>query len=343
MKIVFYGVTGTFGHRLWQEALRHGHTASVVARAMTRLTPQAHHRRAREDNGLTHHRVGSEVTERVAVNGLFGVLRRHPEFASRYVAPRHVDVWLPPHYQDTPSRRFPVIYTHDGQNLFDPQSSFLGVDWGIDEAMRKLTTVQRARAAIVVGVWNTPQRSQEYMPQRPLEMISRMRGERGQSGKVTSRTPLSDRYLKFLFQEVKPFIDKHYRTLADRENTFVMGSSMGGLISLYAVCEYPHVVAGAGCLSPHWPARGGVVVDYLEKGLPEAGNHKLYFDHGTLTVDALYEPYQQEVDMVMRAKGYTQGEDWLTLKFEGAEHSERAWRERVHLPLGFLLGGEVSF
>ncbi|HKA54501.1 MAG TPA: alpha/beta hydrolase-fold protein, partial [Candidatus Binatia bacterium] len=267
--------------------------------------------------------------------------RRHPGFASRYVAPRHVDVWLPPHYQDT-SGRFPVIYMHDGQNLFDPQTSFLGVDWGIDEAMRRLTAAQRARAAIVVGIWNTPQRSQEYMPQRPLEMSSGVQRERGQLqlGKGAARKPLADRYLKFLLQEVKPFIDEHYRTLADRENTFMMGSSMGGLISLYAVCEYPHVVAGAGCLSPHWPARGGIVVDYLEKGLPEAGSHKLYFDYGTRTVDALYEPYQQEVDKVMRAKGYTQGEDWLTLKFEGAEHGERAWRERVHIPLEFLLGGQ---
>ena len=280
------------------------------------------------------------VTEDKVVDGLFGVLRRHPGFASRYVAPRHVDVWLPPHYQDAPGHRFPVIYMQDGQNLFDPQISFLGVDWGIDEAMQSLTAAKRARASIVVGIWNTPQRSQEYMPQRPLEMSSRARKGQGQLGRVAARTPLSDRYLKFLLTEVKPFIDEHYRTLADRENTFMMGSSMGGLISLYAVCEYPHVIAGAGCLSTHWPARGGIVVDYLEKGLPVAGRHKVYFDYGTRTVDALYEPYQKEVDKVMEAKGYTQGKDWRTLKFEGAEHSERAWRERVHIPLEFLLGGQ---
>jgi predicted alpha/beta superfamily hydrolase len=229
---------------------------------------------------------------------------------------------------------------HDGQNLFDPQASFLGIDWGIDEAMQSLSAAKRARAAIVVGIWNTPQRSQEYMPQRPLELPGRSRKGQGLLGRAAARKPLSDRYLKFLLTEVKPFIDGHYRTLADRENTFTMGSSMGGLISLYAVCEYPRMFAGAGCLSTHWPARGGVVVDYLKKGLPEAGSHKLYFDYGTQTVDALYEPYQQEVDKVMRAKGYAQEKDWLTLKFDGAEHSERAWRERVHLPLEFLLGKE---
>jgi predicted alpha/beta superfamily hydrolase len=267
-----------------------------------------------------------------AVTARFGVLRRYREFPSDYVAARNIDVWIPPEYEEPSSRRFPVIYMHDGQNLFDPQSSFIGVDWGIDEAMRDLTAARRARAAIVVGIWNTPQRSQEYMPQRALEMLPVQLRRR--------RNPLSDRYLKFLVEEVKPFIDDHHRTLTDRENTFVMGSSMGGLISLYAVCEYPRLFAGAGCLSPHWPAAGGVVVDYLQQALPEAGDHKLYFDYGTRTVDALYEPYQEEADQIIRAKGYTRGEDWLTLKFEGAEHGERAWRERVHIPLAFLLGGE---
>ena len=112
---------------------------------------------------------------------------------------------------------------------------------------------------------------------------------------------------------------------------------MGGLISIYAICEYPDRFAGAGCMSTHWPAAGGIVVDYLANALPEARGHRLYFDYGTATVDALYEPYQEEVDQILIAKGYRQGEDWVTLKFDGAEHGERAWRERVHIPLEFLL------
>jgi predicted alpha/beta superfamily hydrolase len=274
---------------------------------------------------------------------MFGTVRRHQQFACRYVAPRHVEVWEPPDYQDTPSRRFPVIYMQDGQNLFDPQTSFLGVDWGIDAAMRGLIVEQQIRAALIVGIWNTPQRAQEYMPQRPLAWTSRMRRARRQSEPAPTRKLLSDHYLRFILHELKPFIDQHYRTLPDQGDTFLMGSSMGGLISLYGVCEYPQVFAGAGCLSPHWPARGGIVVAYLEHGLPEAGSHRLYFDYGTRTTDALYEPYQRQVDQVMRMKGYMHGEDWLTLKFEGAEHSERAWRERVHLPLTFLLGRDHSF
>jgi predicted alpha/beta superfamily hydrolase len=231
---------------------------------------------------------------------------------------------------------------HDGQNLFTPQTSFLGIDWGIDEAMARLSAEQRVRSAIVVGIWNTPQRVQEYMPRRPFEKFTWARMARLKLGRWVIRKPLSDRYLQFLLTEVKPFIDERYRTLSDRENTFIMGSSMGALISLYAVCEYPQVFAGAGCLSPHWPAARGIMVDDLKRGLPAAGQHRLYFDYGTRTVDALYEPYQEAVDKVLRAKGYRQGEDWLTLKFEGAEHGERAWRERVHIPLEFLLGREVK-
>ena len=79
------------------------------------------------------------------------------------------------------------------------------------------------------------------------------------------------------------------------------------------------------------------MANYLAQALPQAREHRLYFDYGTATVDALYEPYQEEVDQILIAKRYTHGEDWVTLKFEGAEHGERAWRERVHIPLKFLL------
>lgn len=273
---------------------------------------------------------------------MLGELKHHPGFASRYVAPRNVDVWLPPRYQEATNRSFPVIYMHDGQNLFDPKTSFLGVDWGIDEALGHLIVEGRARPAIVVGIWNTPKRIQEYLPQRPFETSpwARMRARLRLWRWTQGRGLLSDNYLKFIIEEVKPFIDKQYRTLSDRGNTFTMGSSMGGLVSLYALCEYPQVFAGAGCLSTHWPAVKEVIVGYLKKALPKAGSYKLYFDYGTRTLDESYEVYQEQVDRVVSAKGYQKGKDWLTRKFEGAEHGERSWRERVHIPLEFLLGRE---
>jgi predicted alpha/beta superfamily hydrolase len=151
--------------------------------------------------------------------------------------------------------------------------------------------------------------------------------------------PLSDEYLRFIVTEVKPMIDGRYRTLRDRAHTFIMGSSMGGLISLYALCEYPEVFGGAGCLSTHWPAGDGAMIAYLRAAVPEPAAHRLYFDHGTQTLDATYEEFQRRVDEVVRARGYGEGTNWITRRFPGHEHSERAWRERVHIPLEFLLRG----
>ncbi|MDG4562223.1 MAG: alpha/beta hydrolase-fold protein [Candidatus Competibacter sp.] len=266
-----------------------------------------------------------------------GVISRHADFPSRYVAPRHVDVWCPPESRAGSATRYPVVYMHDGQNLFDPALSFIGVDWGMDEAMVRLICETGRPGAIIVGIWNSPLRLREYMPQKPLNASG---GQRILSRFVeqTGGAPLSDGYLQFLVEELKPFIDAHYPTLSDPAHTLVMGSSMGGLISLYALIEYPDVFGGVGCLSTHWPIGEGVLVDALGAALPSAGRHRLYFDFGTETLDANYEPWQQRMDEWLRTASYREGWDWSTRKFEGAEHSERAWRERVPIPLAFLLG-----
>lgn len=95
---------------------------------------------------------------------------------------------------------------------------------------------------------------------------------------------------------------------------------------------------GAGCVSTHWPAGGDTLVDAMASALPDPAAHKLYFDFGTETLDAEYEPFQRNMDAHLRKAGYVENKNWLTLKFEGAEHSERSWRERVEIPLAFLLG-----
>ena len=266
-----------------------------------------------------------------------GTIQRHENFPSRFVDGRIVDIWLPPAYDQSSAIRYPVIYMHDGQNLFRSKTSFIGISWDIDAAMCHLIFEEQIAAALVVGIWNTPLRMREYMPQRPLEypaadsVMARCIKENG--GK-----PLSDDYLKFIIEEVKPFVDNHYCTTTDRKHTFIMGSSMGALVSLYALCEYPHIFAGAGCLSTHWPAVDMVILEYLKGALPNPPNHKIYFDYGTETLDAPYERYQKQVDLVMQSAGYTEGTNWITRQFPGAEHSERAWRKRVHIPLRFFLG-----
>jgi pimeloyl-ACP methyl ester carboxylesterase len=165
--------------------------------------------------------------------------------------------------------------------------------------------------------------------------------------------PLSDRYLDFLATELKPRVDREFRTLPGREHTFISGSSMGALISLYAVARHPDVFGGAAAVSMHWPLFGSWPVTprpadeqaavtetwagWLRERLPAPGLNKIYFDHGTATLDQLYAPYQAEMDKVMAERGYRPGCDWVTRRFEGAEHDEPAWRARLHVPLTFLL------
>ena len=175
------------------------------------------------------------------------------------------------------------------------------------------------------------------MPQKPITMVETGLERIGDSD-VTPDDVISDNYLKFLTKELKPFVDKNFRTLTDRDNTFVMGSSMGGLISAYAISEYPDIFGGAACLSTDWSHGDGAVIDWYKTHWPRAGSHRLYFDYGTESYDAPFEPFQKRMDNVMRQHGYVEEVDWVTKKFEGANHSPKAWRERLHIPLTFLLG-----
>ena len=262
-------------------------------------------------------------------------------FPSAHVAARNIDVWLPPSYGQDPQRRYPVLYMHDGQNLFDPTLSYTGIDWDVDGTMTRLIAEGTIREAIVVGVWNTPQRFIEYMPKAPVLGDGADIGIPG-GPQARSDDLLSDDYVRFLTEELKPFIDAQYATQPGPESTLIMGSSMGGLISLYATAQHPEVFGGAAALSTHWPACDGCVIDWLGTHLPAPGAHRIYFDHGTATLDAQYAPHQARMDTAMRARGYTAGTDWLARRFEGAEHNEAAWKARLEVPLVFLLGTDGS-
>ena len=193
---------------------------------------------------------------------------------------------------------------------------------------------------ILVGVWNIPgQRWIDYLPVKPFNSEHGQVALAARPDRLAGRPPESDRYLRFLVDELKPAIDARYATQADRDHTLIMGSSMGGLISLYALCEYPHVFGRAGCVSTHWPAVETVIMDYLKQKLPTPGAHKLYFDYGTVDLDAAYEALQQPVDALIAAHGYHAGSDWLTHRFDGADHSESAWRRAGGGAAG-VFGGE---
>ena len=272
----------------------------------------------------------------LAYEGVEGRLERYAPFAAASVAPRNVDVWLPPGYDTEPERRYPVIYAHDGQNLFVPELSFSGVDWGVDETLSRLVVEDEAEAAIVVGVWNTAARIAEYMPERPMAEAHQPRLAERFAEKY-GQPPASDAYLRFLVHELKPFVDGAYRTRPDLPSTALMGSSMGGLISLYALCEHPAVFGAAACLSTSWTVGGRVMVPYLRRAVPAPGVHRVYFDYGVEAHIGRYEFYQRKVDFVFDQQGYTRGVDRQTRRFPGAEHSEAAWRARLDVPLRFLL------
>jgi enterochelin esterase-like enzyme len=266
------------------------------------------------------------------------------------VVSRKVVVWLPPGY-DQSAERHAVLYMHDGQNLFDPATSMAGQPWAVDKCLAKLMREGKIRRTLVVGVASTRDRRREYTPAEPINALP---PEIRSLATDENATILSEEYLRFLVTELKPFIDANFRTLARRDDTFIVGSSRGGLVSLYALARYPEVFGAAGCLSTHWTittdyaalfppgdprvqALAQAYLAWLAAHLPDAGAHRLYFDHGTLNLDSLYAPFQQQADALVEEKGYRSRVDWMTRVFPGADHIEQSWRERLHIPLQFLL------
>jgi enterochelin esterase-like enzyme len=262
---------------------------------------------------------------------------------SRFVEARNVDIWLPPGYDST--LRYPVLYMNDGQMLFDTNITWNKREWGVDEVLCRLIHEGAVRPCIVVGVWsNGPLRPSEYFPQKAVRHL-KSKGKELLATR-TNHLYLSDNYLQFLAYELKPKVDSQFATLREPAHTFVAGSSTGGLNALYAICERPDVFGAAACLSTHWPAVFSnennpipkAVRKYLKKHLPRPQNHRIYFDHGTDNLDALYGIWQKKVDRLMRRKCFKKGKNWESLVFEGESHTEIAWNKRLHVPLQFLLG-----
>src|SRR5688500_8041093 len=274
----------------------------------------------------------------------YGQIIHLDSFPSEVVAARDIDIWLPADYDST--KRYAVIYAHNGQMLFDSTHTWNHQEWGMDETMTQLSNEGKIRDAIVVGISNVSGKGDsDYFPEAILMDLTAGRND-AVPADSTDNNITGDEYLMFVVLELKPYIDSAFLTLKDQSNTFILVSSMGALISLYAICEYPRIFGGAACISTHWP----VTLDpeesnselaanfrtYLDQNLPDPGNHKIYFDHGSSTMDSLYKPHQILVDSIMVKHGYT-AENWMTKEFTGEDHSENAWSKRLHIPLEFLL------
>lgn len=275
-----------------------------------------------------------------------GFLERYTNFKTDFIKPRTVDVWLPNNYST--NKKYAVLYMHDGQMLFDSTTTWNKQEWKVDEWASKLQNEALTQNFIVVAIHNIAEiRWQDLFPEKAFSnlnkeektLISTQKNEIKQTSNLSG-----DNYLKFLVKELKPFIDSQYATLPSKEHTFVAGSSMGGLMSMYAICEYPEVFGGAACMSTHWPGAAPIdnnplpkaIFTYVKNNVPNAKKHKLYFDYGTETLDAHYPQYASTVDSIFLNNGYT-ASNYKNLKFEGTDHSENSWNKRLNEPLTFLL------
>lgn len=266
---------------------------------------------------------------------------------SREIAPPHVVVWLPPGY-DAGKGRYPVVYMHDGQNLFFPARSNFNKVWAADRSAARLIAAGRVPPFIIVGIDQPGKaRYRQYFPQALYTAASpalRARFDRLADGPITG-----DAYLRFITGELKPLIDRQYRTRPEPRHTTIIGSSMGGLISCYAFAAYPTVFGRAGCVSTHWPLADPADVppfdaeiarlwrDFLQARLGPPAGRRLWLDHGTATLDAHYAPYQQRIDAELRTLGWREGRDFATRVYEGAPHEENAWAARMDDIFAFLL------
>lgn len=247
-------------------------------------------------------------------------LRKHQSFRSRFLRnQRDLIVYLPPGYDEQPDRRFPVLYLHDGQNLFDGATSFIpGMDWHVGQTADQCIYEGRVEPLIIVGMYNTKARIREYTPTQ----VPKLGGGR------------ADRYAKFLIEEVKPFIEREYRALPGRENIGIGGSSLGGLVSLYLGLKLPNIFGKIAALSPSvwWNQR--VMLRFAEAA--EVYPHpRIWLDIGTREGPRIVQDVEQFRDVLLQ-KGWRLEQDLHYERIEGAEHNEAAWAQRVGPFLQFL-------
>lgn len=231
------------------------------------------------------------------------------------ISKRDIIIWLPPSYDKNKKKKYPVLYMHDGQNIIDPLTSTFGTDWQVDETADSLIRQNRMKEIIIVGIYNTRNRTSEY------------------SHNDTGRA-----YMNFIVKKLKPMIDSEYRTLSDRKNTAVMGSSMGGLISLMLAWEHPDVFSMAGCLSPAFKIDRFNYLPYIENFKGKKKKIKLYIDNGGVGLEKRLQPGITETIELLNKKGYRTGKEIMWYLDENAEHNEAAWASRVWRALLFMFG-----
>lgn len=262
---------------------------------------------------------------------LVGHIRMHRQFYSRFLEfERELIVYLPPSYYKNPYKRYPVLYMHDGNNVIDPRTSFAGVAWEVNNTAEKLIEEGKIEEVIVVGIYNTPARLYEYTW---TPMVLEDDVPQGGHGK---------KYARFLVKELKVFIDKEYRTLTDRNNTAIMGSSLGGLINFYIGRHYSDVFGKIAMMSPSFWWGNGIAYKHAQKYPKDL---QLWLDIGVFECGA-HQPeanaYTLRQTRMMReaflGQGYQEGENFNYFEDPHGHHNEYSWGQRLHRPLTFFFG-----
>jgi predicted alpha/beta superfamily hydrolase len=255
-----------------------------------------------------------------------GTIRSHPAFPSRFVAPREVQVYLPPGYEHERSRRYPVLYLHDGQNVFDAANA--GMEWQVDETAEALIKAGRIEPVIVVTIASTEARTDEYTP-TSVEW-------KQADGTVIKGGGKADLYGRFLIQELKPFVDRNYRTRRDAASTALGGASLGGLVSLWLALENPRVFGNVLAVSPTAWWDHDVIVKKVA-ALPRKAPLRIWLDIGSLEGEEAVSGAHRLRDALAR-KGWNPRAGFEYVEQEDGQHDEISWASRVEGMLTFLYG-----
>ena len=259
------------------------------------------------------------------------------DFPSNYVDSRPIYVWLPPNFN--PEEKHNLLIMNDGQNLFDGTKTWNGQEWKLDEWSAKLISENRVNSFIIVGIHNSGKnRWNDYFPENSYDFISDIK----YLGKNKPHLN-ANLYLKYIVNEVIPYTSSKYLKYSKDFKIIIGGSSMGGLISMYAAFEYPEIFDGAICMSTHWP--GAYVIDdnplpdaifnYMSKNIPISKNKRFYFDYGDKGLDKHYPQYSKTLDSIFTQNGYS-NQNYRNMYFKNESHNEEAWSKRVNIPLKFI-------
>jgi len=271
------------------------------------------------------------------INTNNGSIEKIYDFQSNYVDSRPIYVWLPPNFD--PKKKHDLLIMHDGQNLFDGTKTWNGQEWELDEWASKLISENELSSFIIVGIHNSgKKRWSDYFPEKAYNFVTDSNYLGGVKPELNA-----DQYLKYIVKEVIPFIEKKYLKSSYDYKTIIGGSSMGGLISMYATFEYPEIFDGAICISTHWP--GAIVMEnnplpeaifkYMTENIPIPKNKKFYFDYGDKGLDEHYPQYSKIIDSLFLNNGYS-NQNYRNIYFKNESHNEEAWSKRVNIPLKFI-------